>query len=92
MQKEDEIEKKNLFNKKSKDIIMQMKFKKYRELFNQLDSDHDGFISSSKIHLTKIDQNVLKNISPILESLNQTNRQMNFKEFCLKIDKLMTQK
>ena len=92
LQKEDEIEKKNLFNKKSKDIIMQMKFKKYRELFNQLDSDHDGFISSSKIHLTKIDQNVLKNISPILESLNQTNRQMNFKEFCLKIDKLMTQK
>ena len=71
---------------------MKMKYKKYRELFNLLDSNQDGFISSTKIRLTKIDENVLRNISPILEELNQSKKQMDFKEFCIKIDKLMTEK
>ena len=68
-----------------------MKYKKYKELFSLLDSDQDGLISYNKIQLTKVDENVLKNISPILEELNQTKKEMNFKEFCLKIDKLMTE-
>ena len=89
---EEEKERKNVYNQKSKDIIMKMKYKKYRELFNLLDSNQDGFISSTKIKLTKIDENVLRNISPILEELNQSKRQMDFKEFCIKIDKLMTEK
>ena len=89
--KEEENEKKNLYNQKSKDIIIKMKYKKYKELFSLLDSDQDGLISYNKIQLTKVDENVLKNISPILEELNQTKKEMNFKEFCLKIDKLMTE-
>ncbi len=89
---EEDKERKNVYNQKSKDIIMKMKYKKYRELFNLLDSNQDGFISSTKIKLTKIDENVLKNISPILEELNQSKKQMDFKEFCIKIDKLMTEK
>ena len=92
MKKEEEKEKKNIYNQKSKDIIMKMKHKKYRELFNKLDSNQDGFISSSQIHLTKIDENVLRIISPILEELNQSKKQMDFKEFCIKLDKLMTDK
>ena len=67
-----------------------MKMKKYKELFELLDSDKDGLISSSKIQLTKVDKNVLNNISPILEELNQTKKEMNFKDFCIKLDKLMT--
>ena len=89
--KEEENEKKNLYNQKSKDIIIKMKYKKYKELFALLDSDQDGLISYNKIQLTKVDENVLKNISPILEELNQTKNEMNFKEFCLKLDKLMTE-
>ena len=89
--KEEENEKKNLYNQKSRDIIIKMKIKKYKELFALLDSDQDGLISYNKIQLTKVDENVLKNISPILEELNQTKKEMNFKEFCLKIDKLMTE-
>ena len=69
-----------------------MKLKKYKELFTLLDSDQDGLISYNKIQLTKINENVLKNISPILEELNQTKKEMNFKEFCIKLDKLMTEK
>ena len=68
-----------------------MKLKKYKELFTLLDSDQDGLISYNKIQLTKVNENVLKNISPILEELNQTKKEMNFKEFCIKLDKLMTE-
>ena len=89
--KEDELEKKNLYNQKSKDIIIKMKIKKYKELFALLDSDQDGLISEDKIQLTKVEENILKNIKPILEELKQTKKEMNFKEFCLKLDKLMTE-
>ena len=89
--KEEEIEKKNLYNQKSKDIIIKMKIKKYKELFTLLDSDQDGVISADKIQLTKVEENILKNIKPILEELKQTKKEMNFKEFCLKLDKLMTE-
>ena len=89
--KEEELEKKNLYNQKSKDIIIKMKIKKYKELFTLLDSDQDGVISADKIQLTKVEENILKNIKPILEELKQTKKEMNFKEFCLKLDKLMTE-
>ena len=89
---EEEKEKKNIYNQKSKEIIMKMKHKKYKEIFNLLDSNQDGFISSSNIQLKKIDDNILNNITPILEELNQSKKKMNFKEFCIKIDKLMTEK
>ena len=92
IKKEEEKEKKIMFNHKSKDIIMKMKHKKYKEIFNLLDSNQDGYISNSNIQLTKIDENVLRDISPILEELNQSKKKMFFKEFCIKIDKIKTEK
>ena len=89
---EEDKEKKNLYNQKSKDIIIKMKIQKYKEIFNLLDSNKDGFISNSEIQLTKIDERILNNISPLLEELNKTKKRMNFKEFCIKIDKLMIEK
>ena len=86
---EENKENNNLYGKKNKDNIMKIKTQKYKELFNLMDSNKDGFISSSEIKLTKIDKGLLKNISPLLEELNQTKKRMNFKEFCIKIDKLM---
>ena len=68
-----------------------MKIKKYKELFTLLDSDNDGLISSEKIQLTKVEENVIKNISPILEELKKKKKEMNFKEFCIKLDKLLTE-
>jgi len=89
---EEDKEKKNLYNQKTKDIIIKMKIQKYKEIFNLLDSNKDGFISNSEIQLSKIDERILKNISPLLEELNKTKKRMNFKEFCIKIDKLMIEK
>ena len=90
-QKQYEEDIRNIYSQKSKDIIMKTKQNKYKELFDLLDSNGDGFISSSQIQLTKIDQNVLKNISPILGELNQTNKKMDFKEFYVKVDKLLNE-
>ena len=89
--KQYEEDRNNIYNQKSKDIILKTKQKKYKELFDLLDSNQDGFISSSQIHLTKIDPNVIKNISPILEELKQTNKQMDFKEFYIKVDNLLNE-
>ena len=84
-------EKNSLYSLKCKDIIMKKKIQKYKELFNLMDSNNDGFISNTEIKLTKIDKGILKNISPLLEELNQTKKRMNYKEFCIKMDKLMTE-
>ena len=84
-------EKNNIYNKKNKDNIMKIKLQKYKELFSLLDSNNDGFISNTEIKLTKVDKGVLRSISPLLEELKQTKKRMNFKEFCLKVDKLMNE-
>ena len=88
---EEDIQQKNIYNINNQNIIMKLKYKKYKELFDLLDSNKDGFISSSKIQLTKIDQNILKNISPILKELNETNKQMDFNEFCYKAEQLVNE-
>ena len=92
IKKEEENEKKNIYNQKSKDIIMKIKHKKYKEIFNLLDLNQEGFISNNNIQLTNIDETILKDISPILEELNQSKKKMSFKEFCIKIDKIITEK
>ena len=90
--KEEEKQKKNIYNQKSKDNIMKIKHKKYKEIFNLLDLNQDGFISNNNIQLTNVDENILKDISPILKELNQSKKKMSFKEFCIKIDKIITEK
>ena len=88
--KNDKEEKINLFNQKSKDIILKVKNKKYKELFDLLDWNQEGLISYSKIQFAKINPNVLNTISPILEELNQSKKKIDYNEFCMKADKLLT--
>ena len=71
---------------------MKIKHKKYREIFNLLDLNQDGFISNNNIQLSNVDENILKDFSPILKELNQSKKKMYFKEFCIKIDKIITEK
>ena len=86
---EENKEKNNLYDMKNKDNIKKNKIQNYKELFNLMDSDNDGFISNNEIKLTKINKDLLENISPLLQELNQTKKRINFKEFCIKMDKLM---
>ena len=86
---------KNLFTineqKISRDIIFKMKIIKYREIFNQLDSDKDGLISVKKMRLCFLDHELLQALTPVFEDLQKDiNKEMNFKEFCIKADKYLT--
>ena len=56
--KEEEKQKKNIYNQKSKDNIMKIKHKKYKEIFNLLDLNQDGFISNTNVQLTNVDENI----------------------------------
>ena len=69
-------------------MIIQSKLERYKKIFNSLDSDNDGFISSKNIRLSALDNDKLKNFTPIFEELQQSNIQMNFQDFSQKLDKL----
>ena len=69
-------------------MIIQSKLERYKKIFNSLDSDNDGFISSKNIRLSALDNDKLKNFTPIFEELQQSNIQMNFQDFSKKLDKL----
>ena len=69
-----------------------MKIEKYKEIFNSLDSDHDGLISSRSICLAVLDQDLLEALTPLLEELQKKRCEMNFKDFCVRVDKYLTLK
>ena len=85
-------EKKKYYIQKSSEIIMKMKCEKYKLLFNKLDSDNDGKISYDKIKLTGINNDILLELSPVLRELNESKKNMDLKTFCIKVDKLFTDK
>ena len=70
-------------------IILQNKLERYEKIFNLLDSDHDGFISSKNIKLSSLDNDTLKSFTPILEELQQSDIKINFEQFCKKLDDLI---
>jgi hypothetical protein len=91
IEKEKKTQKKNIYLENTQKIILKMKIEKFQEIFNLLDSDSDGLISNNKILLSNINAELLLALSPIFEELqNNTNISMNFKQFCLKADKLLT--
>ena len=82
-------DKKKLFLEQSKEIIYKMKIDRLKNVFDKLDSDADGIISSSKIQLSELDHEILQAITPLLKELQDTGNQITFKDFCLKADKLI---
>ena len=86
------LEKKKLFYGRSREIIMKMKIEKYKEIFKSLDSDNDGQISSKNICLAVLDQDLLEALTPLFEELQKKKISMNFKDFCVRVDKHLTLK
>ncbi len=88
----DKLNKKKNYLEKSYEIIYKLKIDKYKKLFDLLDSDNDGFISTKKIKLSVFDNNALEIFTPILEELQKKDLNMNFKDFCVAIDKYLITK
>ena len=86
---ENNIKKSNKINymKKSNNIISNAKHMKYKELFNTLDSDRDGLITSKKIKLSSLDYQNLISLTPILNELQYKGKEMDLNQFSDYIDK-----
>ena len=81
--------KRNLYLKNSMAIIIKKKTEKIQTIFNLLDSDNDGFISSEKIKLSNLNQQTLVLLTPLLEELQSNKDNMTFKEFYEKAEPLL---
>ena len=83
------LEKKKQWLESSMKTVLRVKIEKYKEIFDLLDGDNDGYISSKKIKLSDIPLKILETLTPFLNELQSKNIAMNFKEFCINADKLM---
>ena len=67
---------------------MKMKIIKYKEIFDLLDGDGDGFVSYDKVKLSDVDNSILIAITPLLEEITKNKEEMmTFKEFVVIADK-----
>ena len=83
-------------NNKKKEIIDDLveqlrnsKLEEYKNIFEELDSDSDGVITSKKINLSSIDNSLLLTLTPLLELLQKKNIKMDFNLFCKCLDKIL---
>ena len=82
---------KKIFIDHTTEIILKMKIEKYKEIFNLLDYNKNGFISHNKIKISDLNSELLLILTPIFEELqNNKDLKMNFKEFCIKSDKYLS--
>jgi hypothetical protein len=84
------LEKKKIWMENSMKSVLKMKIEKYKEIFDLLDSDKDGIISSKNIRLSNLDEATLQTLTPLLQELQSKN--MDFKAFCLEADKYLAVK
>ena len=80
-----------LRNQKTKDAI-KAKIEKYKKIFNLIDRNHTGIISIKNLNLSVIDNDELIFLTPVLIELQKNRKNMDFKEFCIKIDRCLTSK
>ncbi len=86
MNKEKEINIIKINKKEYLEHTLNMILERYKKIFDSLDSDNDGFISSKNISkILDLDNDKLKNFTPIFEKLKQSNIQMNFQDFSQKL-------
>jgi len=74
----DEIEQMNIMrrrgskaNKFSEQIVMQTRKNKINEIFDRLDSDNDGLISSAKINVSDLGHELNEVFKPLFVELEQ---------------------
>ena len=69
-------------------IVVAKKQQAFVTIFQYLDSDCDGYISSMKIDITNIDTDLLEVLSPLLIELEELNQPLNQSEFTDALERL----
>ncbi len=76
-------------NEKSHQIVENIKRKRFFEIFRMLDSDGDGYISSTKIDIASVGTDVLEAFAPLLCEMEELNQTLSLNEFVEAADKLL---
>ena len=71
---------------------IKLKIEKYQKIFNLIDRNNMGHISIKNLNLSNINNEELEILTPALAELQKSRKNMNFKEFCILIDRSLTSK
>ncbi len=77
------------FNPTSQRIVAAKQISFLHEVFSLLDSDQDGVISSTNLDITRLPENVLEGISPLLVEMEEAKVWLDWEEFRGAGEKLM---
>ena len=81
------VAKKQVIKKsKSRKITDQIKVKRLQTLFEKLDDDNDGYISSQKINILEVSNEIIDIITPLLLKIEDKALILNFRQFWECID------
>ena len=67
--------------RKTDRIIAKQKYTNFRDIFNKLDSDDDGMISSFKIDISFLDSKMLQILSPLFIEMEELGMTLDCDEF-----------
>lgn len=76
-------------NEKSHLIMENIKKKKLAEIFSFLDSDGDGYISSTKIDIASVGTDILEALAPLLCEMEELGQTLSLADFMEAADKLL---
>jgi hypothetical protein len=76
-------------NEKSHQIMESIKRKKLNEIFRLLDSDGDGYISSTKIDIGSVGTDILEAFAPLLCEMEELGQTLSLQDFLEAAEKLL---
>ena len=84
-------QKKNIFEINANNKLNQIKDYKFKEIFDLLDNNKQGYLSYSNINFININQKILFAISPVICQINENkNKKIYFNEFKKLVNKPLT--
>lgn len=74
----------------SRDLVESIEERKIYEMFDLLDSDHDGLISAIRIDLDWLSKDRFKIMAPLLTEMEDRTITLDFESFCMSMKKLVS--
>ena len=71
---------------------IKQKIEGYKKLFKLIDRNNTGILSLKNLNLSLVTNDELEILTPFLIELQKKRKNMNFKEFCILIDRDLTSK
>ncbi len=69
-------------------IFLRLKEQSFKKIFNILDSDEDGVISSFNLDTKSLQPQIFQIVKPIIEELKSEEESLNYNEFSCAMEKL----